>query len=297
MDNLITIKQLPIIEEQLQIIKTEIEQKVSHALSMVCTENTIKSIKATRADLNRDFEELESRRKDVKSKIMSPYEQFESVYKKCVTDIFAPADNKLKAKIDEVENGLKDIKKVEIQRYFIEITQSKGIDFLSFEQANVSVTLSASKKSLKEKVKSFVERISDDIVLIGTQPHNDEVFVEYKQELNVSKSIKMVQDRYQAMESLRIKRLERERMLAGKATASNLVDKTIEDSQEPVLTEQLSFSPPVLQVVNQVDQIPIANDVPIEQLYEVTFSVTAPLAELKTLKQFLIDGGYTYESK
>ena len=52
------------------------------------TEDTVKEIKKLRADLNKRFKELEDERKAVKAKVMAPYEAFEEVYKKYVTDIF-----------------------------------------------------------------------------------------------------------------------------------------------------------------------------------------------------------------
>ena len=38
-----------------------------------------------------------------------------------------------------------------------------------------------------------------------------------------------------------------------------------------------------------------AQGAPDGELYEVTFTVRGTLAQLKTLKEFLIDGGYNYE--
>ena len=85
-ENIIVVKQLPQIEEHLQTIKEVVTTKVNDALSLVCNENTVKEIKATRADLNKDFKDFEERRKAVKKAIMTPYEAFESVYKDCISD-------------------------------------------------------------------------------------------------------------------------------------------------------------------------------------------------------------------
>ena len=106
-NNLIVIKQLPIIEEKLKQLSTEIDEKVESAKALICTEESVKEVKTVRADLNKDFKELEAKRKDVKEKIMQPYMQFESIYKECVSDKFKSADIELKNKIDTVENELK----------------------------------------------------------------------------------------------------------------------------------------------------------------------------------------------
>ena len=81
MDEIIIVKQLPIIEERLKEISEQSQQKVAAALAMTCTEDTVKSVKALRAYLSKDFQELEKKRKDVKGKILAPYEQFEAVYR------------------------------------------------------------------------------------------------------------------------------------------------------------------------------------------------------------------------
>lgn len=155
--DLIVVRQLPVIEEQLRRISQEIEARVAAALAMDCTEATVKEVKKVRTELNKGFQDLEARRKEVKKAILTPYEAFEAVYRDCVTNVFKPADDQLKAKIDEVENGLKEQKQAEVAAYFREYRDSKDIDFVEFERAGIVVTLTASKKSLKEQAKAFID--------------------------------------------------------------------------------------------------------------------------------------------
>ncbi len=54
-NQIIVVKQLPIIEEHLKALSVEIEGKVKAAKSLVCTEDTVKDIKATRSGLNAQF--------------------------------------------------------------------------------------------------------------------------------------------------------------------------------------------------------------------------------------------------
>ena len=99
---LITIEQLPVISEKLQAVKESIQTRVNEALSLVCTEDTYKSVKKVRSDLNKEYQELEAKRKEVKNAIMAPYQQFEAVYKECAGDLYSQADIQLRAKITEV---------------------------------------------------------------------------------------------------------------------------------------------------------------------------------------------------
>ncbi len=259
-NNLIVVKQLPIIEQQLQAIKSEVTAKVETALTLVCTEDTVKEVKAVRAELNKEFKEFEDRRKEVKKSVLSPYEQFESVYKDCITDVFKKADTELKSKIDSVENELKEQKTAEVKAYFDEYLQSKGIDFVTFEKANINVTLSASMKSLKEQAKAFIDRICEDLSLIDTQDHKDEILYEYKQSLNVSNSITTVVNRHKAIEE-------------AKATGK----------PEPI-QEVISEKP--LEAPKEVED---------DKIYPLQFTVYGTKAQLKMLKDFILRSGIRYE--
>ena len=71
-DNLIVVSQLPVITQHLNLVAEEIKQKTETAKSLVCTADTIKTVKATRAYLNKEFNALEEMRKAVNSAVMAP---------------------------------------------------------------------------------------------------------------------------------------------------------------------------------------------------------------------------------
>lgn len=200
MQDLIIIKQLPQIEEHLKELSIEVGQKVESAKSLICTEENVKTIKEVRANLNKEFKEVEKQRKTVKEQVLAPYMQFEEVYKQYISDKYRSADNDLKQKINLVEKELKEQKEQEIRDYFEEYRKANNIDFITYEQAKINVTLSASMKSLKEQAKQFIDKIVDDLKLIETQEHKAEILVEYKQTLNVSNAITTVVNRFKAVE-------------------------------------------------------------------------------------------------
>lgn len=285
MDNLIVVKQLPIIEEQLKAMSGEIDKKVEFAKSLVCTDETVKEIKKIRAELNNDFKALEEKRKEVKSAVLEPYNDFETTYKLYVSDKFKSADNDLKSKIDDVENELKKQKEDEIRLFFEEYRGSCNIDFVKYEDAEISVTLSASMKSLKEKAKSFIDRINDDLALIDTQEHKAEIMVEYKKSLNCSQAITTVKTRLKAIEEHQ--KMEAERL--AKIEAQNQAATKV----EVIVPEIVELAPAVeVPVKEEVKREVIAAN---EDEYELTFKVTATMEKLKALKQFLNEGGYKYE--
>lgn len=194
-ERLIEIKQLPVIEERLKEISSQVQSQVDEALSLVVTEETVKEVKKERTAIRKTFEELEEKRKTTKELVMAPYNEFEKVYKKYITDICIPADEKLKKKIDEVEQGLKDEKEAEVKEYFAEVIADKDIDFLNYDQLGIRVLLSSSLSKLKEQVDEFVGKVANDLIVIEAMDDAAEILVEYRQTLDLSKSVTSVQSR------------------------------------------------------------------------------------------------------
>ena len=118
--NLIVIKQLPVIEEHLQKMKLEIEQRVGMANALECSEDTRKEVKKVRTQLNKDLADFENRRKEVKKKIEEPYKQFEQIYKENISEPFKAGISKLDEKIRTVESGIKSEKERKVKAYFDE---------------------------------------------------------------------------------------------------------------------------------------------------------------------------------
>ena len=80
-NEIIVVKQLPVIVEQLAQVKETVLQRVQTATSLVCTDETVKEVKKARAELNAEFKAWEEKRKEVKTAVMTPYEKFEADYK------------------------------------------------------------------------------------------------------------------------------------------------------------------------------------------------------------------------
>nr|MCR5729540.1 DUF1351 domain-containing protein [Ruminococcus sp.]MCR5729541.1 DUF1351 domain-containing protein [Ruminococcus sp.] len=69
---IISVKQLPVIVEQLAQVKETVIQRVQTATSLVCTDETVKEVKKARAELNSEFKAWEEKRKEVKTAVMTP---------------------------------------------------------------------------------------------------------------------------------------------------------------------------------------------------------------------------------
>lgn len=273
--DLIVVEQLPVIRERLNMIKSQIQPKIDRALSLEVTEDSVKEVKTVRANLNKDFQALEAARIETKKKVMEPYLQFEEVYKEFVTDIFKPADATLKRKVDEVEDKLKKEKELEVKVYFEECCSSHSIDFLSFAQLRLSVSLSASKKSLKEKAKQMVDKVAEELTFIEKQEHAAEVLVEYKKSLNVVQALELVSRRHKAVEEETARKAAQEKKRA-------LGQEAVKKVEEAAATAAPLAPPkPVLEETDPIVRSP--------------FVVIEPLSRAREVKKLLDDGGYYYE--
>lgn len=261
-NELIIVKQTPVIEEQLKQVSEQVEKKVKEALSLVCNEETVKTVKDVRASLNKELKEFETKRKQIKEEVMKPYEEFEKKYKEYISDKYKLADNDLKSKIESVENELKEEKKKEVKKYFDEYLVNKGIDFVTFENANINITLTASMKSLKEQSKDFIDKISNDLAIIEMQEHKEEILVEYKKSLNATQAIITVGDRLKAIEEEKAKQ-EIKRV------------PTIEE------VEQVKFEPNEFKIV------------PVKKEFTIKFNLAD--GELEKIISFLEKSGIEYK--
>ena len=260
-NELIVLEQLPIIKAKLEQVSAQIKEKVDNATSLVCNEDTVKEIKKVRADLNKEFNELETKRKEVKQAIMQKYDEFEEIYKENVGNIYKNADVCLKEKIDNVENELKKEKEEELREFFIEHQAANHLEgIVTFEDLGLNVTLSASIKSLKDQIKVFCEKIANDIKAIQLDENSEEILMEYKQNGFVyAKAKYTVVEKKKALEELKMKMAK---------------------NGEEIKQEEI-----VVQNIETMVSAPV--EVVEEEKFEIEFKIKATKSQIKELKEWL----------
>lgn len=294
-NNLIVIKQLPVIEDQLQAVKQSIEQRVSTALSLVCTEETYKDIKKVRSELNKEYQELEKRRKEVKTQILKPYESFEAIYKECAGDLYASADAQLKARITEVEDGLKAQKAEGLSKYFAEKRTALGIDesFVGLEAAGIRVGLSDSLSSLQKKADEFLERIASDLQVIASLEHQDEVLTEYRNNYNLSGAMLTVENRRKLIEA---EKARREAMEAERARQE--AERKAREEAEKAAAEAAEAEDEAWKAMSE-SPAPVNPPVPAEpkavQMHTVILRITTTMDGMNQLKDFMTRNNIAFE--
>ena len=294
---LIKVVQLPIIYEQLETVKTAIQNSVAHALSLECTEESYKIIKDIKAKMNADFKRLESLRITVKKEVMKPYDEFESHYKACVTDIYKPAEAELTDRINAVTDGLKAQKKEKAVIYFDEYVKAKEIDFLTFEMLNITINMNTTDKSIRKAITEFVDRVAEALEMINTQEYAAEILVEYKKTLNANQAILTINNRHKAIAE-EMERQEKLRAIeeARKAQTAKVEQAIIDDFEESA-GDSFFVAP---EVVEAPEEEPEEFHAPAvaeetERVFKASFTVTGTKAQLKKLVDFLKEAKINYE--
>lgn len=270
-NELILVKQLPILEEKFQEKGAEIEEKVQQARALTVTDDNYKEIKKIRAQLNKESKSYADEFRMVKAQVLEPWKRIEDAYVYNIKDKYAAADAELKGKISEVENKLKDEKEAEIKAYYDEYAEAMGIDFCPWERAGIKVGLSESKKKLKDESKAVIDKIISDLELIETQEHKAEILAEYKIHLDVSRAVTIVTDRI-AREAAEKEAAER-RAAEKEEAASH--DKEVRSH----------FTAPTVRAPE-----PVA---PQETF--IAFKVFGSIDDLTAVVEFLNAAGYRYE--
>lgn len=194
----IVLVQEPVIRHRLIEIGRNVTSRLNelNVDKLVATNETIKSLKQLRAELNNEFKEFESQRKSLKEAVAAPYLEFETTYKEEITEKFKSAVDVLKNKISDFENKVKTEKKEVIENYFKELCLDTKIDFLKFSDTGIDINLSTSEKKYKEACSDFVSRVADDVMLIEGTEYPAEIMVQYKTNgYNASKAITEVNNR------------------------------------------------------------------------------------------------------
>ena len=266
MDN-IKISELSVTKQNLQRIADDIKVKLEIAEKMACTDETKQAVKKYRTDLKKEFEELETERKEKTREYEKPLEEFKAVYNELIAKPFKEADQALKQKIDEVETVQKDVKREAVESYAKELIQSYALDWLEASRIMPNVTLSASEKSLKKAVKDSADKIKADVDCINAISDNAELMAEYMNCLNLAQAKLTVVERQHAIEA------------AEKAKAAYSQQEEI-DREAEKRVEQLA--PPT--IVSEQE----------EKTYSMTFTVSGTIEQLKALKAFMIENNINF---
>ena len=200
---IIEVQQLPVIAERLRLVKDRVEAMTKEAAGLVCTGETVQAVKNTRADLRKQFEELEAQRKAVKAAVMGPYEEFLKVYEECISGPFRIADNRLKEQIDGFEADLKKACEEKLRAYHAEMARVHGVEWLSYDKAmqlaRLKISMADAQAKTPKKLMDALAEITASVA-VGVDRINQlddaaEIMAEYKKCFDVGMAVSEVQRR------------------------------------------------------------------------------------------------------
>lgn len=283
--DIIVVKQLPIIEDRLEEVYVSVKDRLEAMSNLVVTEENYKELKKTRADLNKEFGELETLRKSVKTAIEAPYKRFESGAYSRISSVYRDAISKLDGEIKDVEGGLKTQKQKELFVYYEEYRQSLGLDsaIADPKKSGIKVGLTGSMKALKEQARQYLDRIDGDLKMIDTLDNADEVLAEYRDCMSVTDAVRIVADRHKRIEDERIRRTAEEENRKAREANEKAVEEAIQQTQEAEVKDEV----PVTPAVKVAPEATSEATEPVLSTKYLGYEIFGTLTQLKALKAFL----------
>lgn len=271
-NELIKVEQLPKIYQQLDVIGELVKEKTKDLDAVECTEENKQEAKKYKQYLNSIKNELETKRKDIKTVINKPYEDFVKYYDEKVKNVLDDGINKLSNKINIIEEKQIEEKTNAIKDFFQEYRTFYHLESIieDLEQVPIKVNLSTSEKALKEQTQAFLIKLSQETQAISKEPfYKEEILLEYK---------KNGFDYAKAMLDVKQKQEEIERI----KQASELANKQFKEDGNAIQEINTLVSAPV-EVEDE------------EELIEIIFKVKTTKTKLLELRNYLKSQEIDYE--
>ena len=155
------------IEWNFEELKNEITVASEEYAVSVYTDDAIKAAKADRAKLNKFVDAMEAKRKELKKKVMVPYEQFEKEEKELVAIVQRAIDN-IDTQVKDYERRQREEKTAKIREFYDDNIHDIE-KYLPFERvfkpeyANASTTM----KSVKEDILEMIQKVDEGLAILN----------------------------------------------------------------------------------------------------------------------------------
>lgn len=285
MAELIRIDQAIKLTTEFEQVSKEIDKKIETANSLVVSEDNYKEVKKIRAELNKEAKQYAEDFKAIKESVLATWNECENTYKSMIRDKYAESDGILKAKVGEIEDGIKDEKREKVIEFFEKHRASRKLDFVTFEDMNLKIGMSNSLASLKKEVTEKLDEILKGYE--GALETSPDVVAEFKENgFDFARAFTTVKDRE---ERKRKAEEERKAMLEARAERERKEAEAKAIVQETEIKESDE-----VEGVAEVEQ-PSTHEEEHEKIYSVTFTVRGTREELMDLSNFLKELNYDYK--
>ncbi|MGE4321199.1 MAG: DUF1351 domain-containing protein [Acholeplasmataceae bacterium] len=236
-------------------LKSQVNEELKKYQGLTLTDDNKKDIKKVKADLNKVSKALNDERISIKKEYVKPLELFESQVKE-VTSLIKDAVDKLDVQVKEAEDAEKEEKKQLIEIYFNELVKETKIDFITFDDIGLNITLGAKEKALKEETKAYIDQVLLDLEEINSDANAERLLAKYRLSKNLQQS---------------------------------RIQLNYELQQENAIREETKST--VENVTVQSTKVEIED----EKILTIEFKATAPKSKLIALREYMKVNGITYE--
>lgn len=286
----VKIKSLGEIESNMQEVKTFAENLNEYYSKIIFDEDSLKKAKEEKANVNKFKNKISDYRKNIVKQWKEPINQFENMAK-TTEQLLDKTYQTINEQCNKYDEEKKKKKENDLKDFFNEYVKSNNIDFIEFKDVGLNITISASEKSLKEQIISFISKIKQDLQVIDSQEFKTEILVEYKQNLDLNKSILLVNERKKRLqlEKEKQEKLIQERLEAEqKATAEALQNYFIPKDKIVFVNKGNEEENYAKQVKEEEEEIIAPTNITEqEKKYTLNFKVTGTMEELKALKEYM----------
>lgn len=262
--------QAPVIAENLMDMAAAYQAKLDYVKQLPMDDDGMRKVKEIRTEARKEFEELDSRRKAVKQKVMEPYNKAERIFKSFVTLPFSQLDEACKGFVETVEGQMKTRCEEELKEYFLELCATKGIHWLKWDRLGIRVDMALARqkepKKAMESIREKVERICSDLDALSEMDGAPDYLAEYTACLDVSEAIRRVNSRKESIRIAEQNRAERE----SRKEQAEMIRQEMPDIGAVLIPQQ-------------------------EKRFRVTFTVTATMPMLRAMKAWLEDKKIEYQ--
>ncbi len=270
-------------------MKAELSDKLAAYNALVVTEDSIKSAKADKANLNKLRTAVEDKRKEIKKLCLAPYECFEKQCKEIVTLIDQPIKS-IDGQIAVFDQKLQDEKWEQISGYY-KAEVKELISVVPLEKI-----VSPKWKNKTESLETVCNGIGDTLDRIRTE-------LETLDESCPEEFRDQVKDVYLKKYSLAEARQEYKRLEERKRQLAEMEARKIEASKQKPETVPVPETAPVPEVSSpEVAPVPETEKIPYEKpqviaepIFQASFTVKGTKEQFVLLKEFMQKNNINYE--
>lgn len=291
------LKQLPAkIEFNFEEIKAELASLIQQYNTLVVTAESIRDAKDDKARLNKLYNAIDDKRKEIKKLCLAMYEPFEKQCKELLELIQQPITS-IDKQIKVFEDIEQQQKWEQIEAYYkAEVKELKDLVPLEKIVSSKWKNKGESLESVNNGIGDTLERIRGELETISTlhSPYEQQIKDVYLNDYNLSKALmeqKRLEERQKQIEEMERQKEER-RKQAEEAERKRQEEqqRAAQNVSEPVI--EAKKESPVQAVTEDTPATPTA---PITPKYSATFKVTGTQTQLQALAAFMKKYNINYE--